>query len=166
MKSTYVKSLANGSFPVVPVNTLIRLALGNGTALDVIVSPQSEGTVFSVLSSGKTGGSYSFNFTPNWAYVAEKLRLLEGDAICFVRFIAAQLDGPAVETPKTAAHVRTLNALKVIAFTEATYVWLKANDPQALNQALRAITLGDIDAPQADFLGRMRATYGAVLPSL
>lgn len=61
---------------------------------------------------------------------------------------------------KKVQNLRTLNALKVIVFTEATYAWLYANDPQALKQALGAITLADIDSPQADYLGRMRAKFG------
>ncbi len=91
MKTLSVSPLGNGSFPVVPVNTLCRVALGNGTALDVIVTPTSQGHCFSVLSCGRSGGAYVFNFAPSYAYVGEKLRLLDGDAICFARFIAAQL---------------------------------------------------------------------------
>ncbi len=95
MKNSFAP-LPNGSFSVVPVNTLIRLALGNGTGLDVIVTPTDRGLCFSVLSCGSHGGSYVFNFVPSYSYVGDKLRLLDGDAICFVKFIAAQLDGKPV----------------------------------------------------------------------
>ena len=61
---------------------------------------------------------------------------------------------------KKAKNAKVFNALCVLVFTEATYAWLHANDPQALKQALGAFTLGDVGSCQADFLGRMRAKYG------
>ncbi len=159
MKNTLsVSPLGNGSFPVVPVNSLVSLSLGNGSRFDVIVTPTGQGLCLFVLGHG----AYCFHFAPSYAYLGGKLGLLDGDAICFVRFLAAQLDGPQ-EVAKSAAHVRTLNALKVLVFTERTYGHLAAHDPQALKQALGALTLGDIDTPQAEFLGRMRVAYPSSL---
>lgn len=88
----YITPLSNGSFPLVPTGTLVNLALGNGTLLRVCVTPiPGEGTLFSIVSCGRMGGAYVLNFAPSYGYLVEKFRLLEGDAICFARFVAAQL---------------------------------------------------------------------------
>lgn len=62
----------------------------------------------------------------------------------------------------TQKHAKTLQALMVLVLTEATYKWLAVNDPQALKQALAAITIGDLSTPQVDFLIRMKREMGNV----
>ncbi len=67
--------------------TLVSLSLGNGTRFDVILNRTEQGLLLSVVRHG----CYFFSFVPNYSYVAQKLNVLDGDAICLTRFLAAQL---------------------------------------------------------------------------
>lgn len=101
MKTLNVSPHSNGSFPVVPHGQVISLSLGNGSRFDVIVTQSVNGLVLSVVGKG----AYWFHFAPSYAYLGGKLGLLDGDAICFVRFLSAQLDGaPLRFSPHSSIH--------------------------------------------------------------
>lgn len=62
-----------------------------------------------------------------------------------------------------ALNLRKDKALRVLVFTEATYRWLYANDPQALRQAVSAFTTGELTVPEAEYIGRMRTECGPLV---
>lgn len=94
-----------GVFPLVPVNTLVSLSLGNGTRFDVLVSPQSDGLLVAVSSTGSHGGAYLFSTNPHPSYLAGKLRLLDGDAAHMADFVACQMGCQRVVTFGDYAHL-------------------------------------------------------------
>lgn len=95
-----VSPSASGAFAVAPRNVLLSLSLGNGSRFDVVLTdldggqdgPRAGGLCVAVFNlGGSRSGAYLFSGEPSVGYVMEKLHLLEGDAVPFTAFIAAQL---------------------------------------------------------------------------
>ena len=84
----------NGVFPQVPKDTPIRLDLGNGTGLTVMVT--SSGYI-GVETCGRMGGFYRINTVASGGYIMEKFRMLDGDGNHFADFINDQNMNPGTQ---------------------------------------------------------------------
>lgn len=80
-----------GVFPLLPSGELCSVSLGNGSRFDILCTMTPQGVFVAIVSSGRYGGAYVFAVPPSPGYLAEKLRLLEGDAACVADLVACQL---------------------------------------------------------------------------
>lgn len=94
-----IRPKKDGKFDVIAgMYDYFNLALGNSTMFRVGVLLTEEGGIF-IGVEGK--GAYTFGHFAHWTYVAEKLKLAEGDARNLADFINAQLHDEAFEIQGT-----------------------------------------------------------------